>query len=720
MSTTLTSAIPQGQGTTQRAPAIPAPYLIAGKPLASLINYSKANPTTSIANLAKQYISSGAYDSQALKEGTDLSFAGRPALADMQEAAKNPIQKASDAIGGIAEKIQGGITDIGQEAGDKTVEQQQQGGEKMLSSVEEGAQKEGQASENNDVPGEVADNLETMLGTASGAVQTIFAPITGIVQAITDKVSDSKAVQDFADGNKTAGGILDLYDQLGQKVNEIAAAHPEEAKNFGDAVNVLLSTLGGETEAGEGALNADVGESGGAVKKAVTDLGGPDGPGGAAAAAIAKTKEAIGNAAENMSEGVGEGVSKVKEGTDKITSKVAPAAVSGAKNLYSQVYGLPSDDIDFLLKNPQYATPEALSSASLHNLGTEVESNIGKTRGSVPSPSDLTEEVRQGLLTKAQQLREHAMKYPTGSNSPLNTEKGIVKVDPDWLRTQLEDPEKAGIKLDQKGNVTHGDANSKINAVDSPGGARRLQDLWDTWGPEFAKGQMTRANFIRFRQSLASMANYGGGFDNVLNKAADSIRSKFNSDYREQIPGLEALDKEHTKMTRDFQNSMKGLATQDPVTGEIKMQDGAASTIMNGTKDTKGEVATRLEGITPGITKKVAAANKFISDWSSIVDDNGRLKEGSLLNIKNSLNAGRDLRLQKLESIMPGITDRLRLIKAADNFHGSLGFKPGKYISAAGVSQIFTGNPLIGLAAAMGTNPRVGLMILRKLGEMGK
>lgn len=697
MTTSLNTGAPAQPEVPGSAPAIPAPYQIPGKPLATLISYSKANPTSSIANLAKQYIQNGAYDQQALKEGTDLSWAGRPSLADMQEAAKPQVEQ-------VADKVEKPIEDTMSEAANNDEEQLKEGGQKIESGIEAGADQEGQEAEEGDVPGEVKTDLETGLNTAAGAVQGIFAPVTGLVQAISDKLSDEKSVQDFATGNKTTGGILDLYDQLGQKVDELSKAHPEAANDLSNAANVLLSTMGGETEAGSALADTDVGEAAAGAAKSAAETAGQ---GAKAAADAAQT-------AKEGAQGVVEGAKAIPEGAGKIAAKGVKTPVG--KFALAQYTGLSPESIDFFSQHPEVATPDAIKTASLHNVGTDVESAINEAKGkNIDSPADLASEVKDAITKRSQELRENAFKYPTGSNSDMG--RASVKVDPDWLRNQLENKEVAGVEIDDQGRVTHGDADSKINPADSPTGARRLQDLWDTWGPKFAKGKMSGQDFIRFRQSLATMANYGGAFDNVLNKAADSIRSNFNKEYRPQIKGLADLDATHTQMTRDLQDSMKGLATSDPVTGEIKMQDDAASRIMNATKETKDEFGQRLEKLSPGILSKIQKAKDFTKDWKGIVDDNGHLQENALNSIKNAVNEGRDLRLQKLEKIMPGITDRLKFIKAAEDYNNAMGAKTGTYIRAGVSGALFLHNPILGLAGFMTANPRAGLMLLRTLAK---
>lgn len=698
-----------------------------GMTLRQAMLYAKSNPTSDFASTLGGFIVKGDADERAMHEGVDLSFAGRPSLQQMysDHLAKSNVEMPGDSS---LESLRKGFMDLLDKAGDDTVQQQQQeGGEKMLQSVEEGSQKEETANDANDLPGEIKANAETALGTAAGGVQSIFAPVTGIMQALSDKASDSNAMQDFASGNKVTGGILDLQDQLESKINEIAQAHPEAAKNIGDAANVLLATLGGESEAGAGALKTDIGDAANTTKQSVIDAAGPDGPGGAAA-------QMVSDAAGRVKEGAQAAGNKVLDAAQAIGDKAAggkKAAGEGAKSLFNKIYGLPADTTDFLIKHPEFATPEALKNANIYNIGQDVQAAHAKASQGFSSAADLEKEVQEGLQTKIQALNQHAKEYSTlGNDSKPGAPRKLVKVDPDWLRNQLK--KVAGVDIDKDGRVTHGDANSKINTADSPNGAQIMQNLWDTYGPEFAKGKMSQATFLKFRQSLATLANYKGGIDTVANEVSHSIRDNFNKEYRKQIPGLDEIDATHTKMQRDLEDSLTGLGTIDESRGlpRIKMNEGSASNIINAGKDTRGHLAARLENVAPGILKKIESANNFEGQWKSIFDDQGQLKEGALHNIKNAVNAGRDLRLEKLEKLLPGITDKLKLAKAAEDFHAAFGPKPGLYAGTAlGLSGASTGatigatiggpvgavigGPLGMLTGMYAASPEVGLRVLR-------
>lgn len=712
-------------------------------------------------------------------------------------------------------KLLGGGSDLLNEAADNTVKQQTEAGNKMISSVTEGAQKmsdDQTAPDRGNNPTALLHAAEVPLGVASGAVQGVFAPITGIIQAIADKASDSKAVQDFAleygKGTKDDGTIYGLMHQLESKIDEASQAHPEAAQNLSDSANVLLSVLGGETEAVKG----NVGEAGSVTGKAIRDaaIGPPDAGGGGGA--VGAVRDAATSAAKNTQTAVrntadifGGAAKKVAAAPKAVAKAVGDQSGGALKSAYSQIYGLPPEDIDFLMAHPEYAHPEALSQASLSNLGKDVEGNIAEARKSVPTSQDLAEEVKTAALKKtggvlasvpkpedvgkevndalqarAQAIHEHAATYPTGPD------KKPIDVDPNWLRDQIN--KIPGIEIDAKTGrvgfedpnapVSTGKTGTKLNPLESPHAAQRLQDLLDSWQKYFKTGKLSRPDFVDFRQGVAkALANFKGGVDLPLEKIGAQLYAKFNEQYRPQIRGLASKDAKYAQMTNDLDRLKKGLAVEDDF-GNLQPQDTALSTILNATKDTKGEVAKRLEELVPGITKKLqgmeqanaevsrlthglidekgnlieTAANKiagagktgkdvltnrleelvpgiskkiaqmqeFNKKWSDLVDEEGKQRPGALLNIKNSLNYGRDANLERLESLMPGISDRLRLIKASENFHGTLGLKPGKYASGAAVSQILTGNPFIGIVAMAATNPTVGLRILRALSKTKK
>lgn len=717
-------SLPNTNGAMLQKPMV-APSVNNQQPmtLTQAITYAKSNPTSDFANTLGGFIQRGDADQQAMQEGIDLSFAGRPSLQDMYSTHlnKNGVTMPDDSP---LATLQKGYMDLINKASDNTAQQQKEAGQKIESSVTEGAQKiadDDAAADHGNDPEALLHAAEVPLGVASGAVQGIFAPITGIIQAISDKASDNSAVQEFAE--KGTGPLLDLYDQLQSKIDEISKAHPEAAQNIGDSANVLLAALGGdETAAGK----ADVGAAQDATANAAREaaVGPPGGPPGGAMGAIRDAAGALADTVAKTAQDIGGGIAKIGETTR--AGVTAPVKLVGrsAKSVYSNVYGLPADTTDFLLKHPQFATPEALGQESLANLGKEVEGKIAEKSVDVPKVADIAEEVKGGLQKKMQAVNEHALEYTKIAN-----QNKAINVDKNWLSDQMQNKKIAGVEIDAKGRVTHGDADAAIRPSSSPEGARALQDLWDTWGPIFQSGKMTYKQFLSFRQDLAQIADYKGGVDTALEKSAHAIRDKFNTTYRKKLPGMQDLDAEHTRLERDLESSLTGLATIDKTSGlpKIKMNEGAASNILNADKETKGELTNRLENISSGITKKIQQRNAFADKYSDIVDENGKLKENALGNIKNSINFTKDLKLDKLKELMPEITDRIRRVKAAEDFHAALGPKAGLYgrqgIAATGALIGHSIIPFVGavpgwLAGMYAASPEMGLRVLRAMAKM--
>lgn len=541
---------------------------------------------------------------------------------------------------------------------------------------------------------------EVMAGTASGALQaTIFAPISGTLQALADLASDQKAVQEFAEDK---GPILDKINELGDKFGAIAKAHPEQAQVLGDAFNIILGTIG----VGKG------------VPAGATDIRGTTN------AAASGLKKVLGNAVktgQNAAETVGGAVEGVGAKTKAVGAKIGPMAATPATHGFAQLFGNGPEHIPFMIKNPDLFTPEAMKQASDYNLTRGVQRVIEEEKTNVPTPDQISEEVRGGLTRKVQALNEHAKLYSTlGNDSLPGAPRKAVVVDPEWLRNQIQ---RTGLTIDKDGRVSPpkggGEGGAPLRLSASPDGYKAFQKIWDDWGPVFARGKMSPRQFLDFRQDLARAADYQGGMDSVLNQVAHGVRDNLNKEYRPQMDGLEKLDVDHAALEKDLQASLTGLGAVDEtgIAPKIKLNEGAASNIMNAIKDTKGELGRRLENIAPGITKKVAENRAFLEKWAGIVDENGNLAENAINNIMNAVNKGRDLRLEKLEEAVPGITQRIKQIKAIQDINSAMGQKVGAYTRAVIEGGLLVTHPALGLAAIATLNPKVGLGILRKLGQ---
>jgi hypothetical protein len=170
-----------------------------------------------------------------------------------------------------------------------------------------------------------------------------------------------------------------------------------------------------------------------------------------------------------------------------------------------------------------------------------------------------------------------------------------VRVDPAFLGDALT--KNTGLKL-VKGKFV-ADAKS---AVDSPSDIAKVQRLYDAWQPYFKKGSMTADDILTFRSKLADISNFdqGMGKSKPLDGAAKGVRASLNTDYRGQIKDLEARDAEYTSQSTELKTLRKGLIDKDG-----NLTDTAINRIANAAGKGKDAQLARLEEISPGITLKI-------------------------------------------------------------------------------------------------------------------
>lgn len=416
--------------------------------------------------------------------------------------------------------------------------------------------------------------------------------------------------------------------------------------------------------------------------------------------------------------------------------KVAPA-VSGAKSIgaglaeggLEHLTGLKPEVFKEVMSKPQQYTPEKIKQASRQSLAESIkeaaQKQVADIQAKRPKVEDLGEEIKNAVISRKQALSEHSKKYPVGKPTegmlPGETKRG-VKLEPNWLLDQLENKEIAGVTIDNKGRVLFGDANSPINQLTSPNGAKRLEDLFSVWGPKFAEGQISRGEFIKFRQDLAQVANYKGGVDTELERVAHRIRDNFNKEYRKQIGGLEKLDAEHTTMTRDYDRLTKGLSIEDDL-GRVQLQEGALSKLLNSTKETKADTLKQLEELSPGIGAKIKAIEESDDAATRItqglIDEKGNLTETAANKIVSGGAPGKDVLMERLKGLVPDIEDRIKFVRTVEALDNASGIKVGTYLRGAlGAGAGLTLNVPLMMALAL-THPAALVPILRGVGVAG-
>lgn len=193
----------------------------------------------------------------------------------------------------------------------------------------------------------------------------------------------------------------------------------------------------------------------------------------------------------------------------------------------------------------------------------------------------------------------------------------------------------------------------------------KLQDVLDTFKPAFQSGHISPEEFLALRSRLADAAYNDSGIKNTkVAKLAEDVRNNLNTTYRGAIPGLEELDNSYSGQLSELKDLRKGF-----------------------------------------------------------IDKEGNLTQTAIAKIANAGN--KDLDLQRLEKIVPGITRQLTALKVMEEIKNASGIKVGTYaksITEAGgaIAGLATGNiPMLAgsLALAMVTSPKVVVPLIRFLGE---
>lgn len=272
--------------------------------------------------------------------------------------------------------------------------------------------------------------------------------------------------------------------------------------------------------------------------------------------------------------------------------------------------------------------------------------------------------IKNALDARIADLEETGKGYETIRNSGT-----AVAVDPEYLKNTIQKTTGLTVRGDGTFESPYRLQTSGSASIRNPGDISALQNkILNVWSPEFAKGYLTPEEFLNFRKDLADMAKYEGGIgkSSSLQNLADIMRGKFNTAYRSEIPGLAERD-------ADFSSQISEL-------NQLK------------------------EGV---------------------LDSNGNLSDTGINRIANATNKGRSIYLQKLEEIAPGITTKIKILKAIEDIENAEGQKVGTYARAskevigAGAGFATGGVPgaVIGaIVEAILTSPGVSVPLLRAYG----
>lgn len=314
-----------------------------------------------------------------------------------------------------------------------------------------------------------------------------------------------------------------------------------------------------------------------------------------------------------------------------------------------------------------------------------------------------TAEVTGKAAGKVADTAGEATKYAVGQTFGLNKETVKNIIDNPGLFTQKEIA-----KIDRESIFT-----KAKNALES-----RMEALSET-GKEY--------NNIRQIPVKTSVSE-----KTILDKLAEK--------------GIDVTDgKISVNLGSEIQLSKADIAGLEEVLGLLKGKDGLTPTeILNlrkrlsnlsgfaeGRTDASSKVAKEIRATIDQIAKneipglaeidaKFSSERQFLDKVKGVMfDKKGNIKDNAISKIATLTGKGKEFMLERMERIIPGITEDLNILKAIEDIDYAKGQKVGSYgramIGAGGGAVV--GGPVGAILGAIATSPQVGVSLIRSYGK---
>lgn len=181
---------------------------------------------------------------------------------------------------------------------------------------------------------------------------------------------------------------------------------------------------------------------------------------------------------------------------------------------------------------------------------------------------------------------------------PVRLSKEVIKVPARFIDSVLDT---FGLKT-KGGKITADTTSATRNISD----IKAIQKFKDDWG---SKKTLTPNEFLNMRSDLAELAKYdkltGTGKTAKSQTIAMKIRELANEKMRPSVKGLKELDEAFSTQKTQFDQIRKDFLQKDPETGGYTFKDGAINKIASATNKGKGKLLERMEEVMPGITQKL-------------------------------------------------------------------------------------------------------------------
>lgn len=391
-------------------------------------------------------------------------------------------------------------------------------------------------------------------------------------------------------GSMAVGGLQELGGQQNQNTQAFDNLKQYFAQRYGGAGNIgntmytdpvgFLADISTILGVGGGALGlagkgAELAGLGTRAAEATSAIGATEASG--AAGALSGAAQTLGKGAELTNP-----LSLPIKGASKLlTSGPVSQVLEGVAGQASAMKPALMEDI---IKNPQNYTEEQITSVTRANVADQVASDFNAKEAQLSETGSAYNSIRESGAT------------PPGYENVKNVPPAnAIPVQQNFLEDQLR--KSANVDI-QDGNIVKS-GSSSIRATKD---VNALQQLFNTWKPEFQKGYLTPEEFLNLRQDLGSVAKYDREFSasRPVENVAAAMRSSLNDTYRGGVPGLTELDATYGPQAEELASLRKGLFDKDG-----NLLPSAINKIANATNKGRDATLAKLEEISPGITAKI-------------------------------------------------------------------------------------------------------------------
>lgn len=195
----------------------------------------------------------------------------------------------------------------------------------------------------------------------------------------------------------------------------------------------------------------------------------------------------------------------------------------------------------------------------------------------------------------------------------------------------------------------------------------RLQQFYDTWSPALRNESLDAEEILNLRKDIGALSDFDDtGKPAVSEVLARKIYSNVNDNIANKVPGLRELDNQFSPIKKEIEAIKKEFLTKD-------------------------------------------------------TDGNYTLKDTAINKIANAKGAGKDKTIARLESYMPGISEKIRVAKVLEDVDFATGRNVGAYLQGGLVAGgLVTGNIPMIVGGMLVANPKLLAKILAKVGKMSK